>query len=158
MQFPTITTRDLNKRQLSLPRDLEGEVNLLLLGYAEWQRQQFETWLPVAARLEKSYPQFYYYELPVIGPVSILSRLLLDQAMRAGIPGRDMRARVLTLYVDKELLNQQLGIENEHQITLLLVQQDGAILWRETGVYSHEKASALEEVLVAPALLEKPRV
>ncbi len=27
MRFPIITTRDLNKRQLALPHDLEGEHN-----------------------------------------------------------------------------------------------------------------------------------
>jgi hypothetical protein len=149
MPFPSITTHDLNRREVTLPSGLEGEYNLLLLGYQRWHQEQYKTWLPFAARVENANPAFRHYELPVVGRMNPVGRFFLDEGMRAGIPGREARERVFTLYVDLAALNRQLGIASTQEITLLLVRRDGAILWRETGAWTAEKGTSLEEALRA---------
>ena len=144
MIFPTIRTKDLNGRSLTLPRDFEGEFNLLLLAYQRWQQQQVDGWLPFARQLERVHPGFHHYELPVVGPMNRIGRFFLDEGMRSGIREEEMRARVLTLYVDKAPLNRQLWISSEQEITALLVQRNGAIRWRAAGAWTPDKGAALQ--------------
>jgi hypothetical protein len=63
--------------------------------------------------------------------------------MRAGIPDQTARERTITLYLDKEGFKSALDIPNENDIYLLLVEQNGNILWRTTGEYTEDKASEL---------------
>lgn len=143
MRFPTVETRNLNRDAVTLPDGLEGEFNLLVLAYEQWQQRQVDSWFPAADRLEAQTPLFRYYEVPVVGRMNAVRRFMLDNGMRAGIPGVDTRARVLTLYVDRQWLNGRLGIETVEEITLLLVTRDGTIHWRETGPWSAEKEEGL---------------
>lgn len=148
MRFPNIKTHDLNKCQVVMPRGLQGEYNLLLLRYAEWQQNQNDTWLPFASRLEDAYPGFHYYEVQVAGTKNPLAHFLINESRRVRIAGHGDRAHVLTLYVDKRHFYQQLGITSEQDITLMLVGRNGEIVWRETGIWTPGKADTLDDALL----------
>lgn len=147
MRFPAVETDNLNRRTFRLPDGLEGESNLLILAYEQWQQRQVDGWFPIAERLENEIPGFRFYELPVVGRMNAVRRFMLDNGMRAGIPNKETRARVLTLYVDRDAFNDQLGITETDKITLLLVTRDGQIHWREIGPWSVEKEAGLEQAI-----------
>jgi hypothetical protein len=54
-----------------------------------------------------------------------------------------VRARTITLYIDKDEFTKALAIPTEDTIYLFLVDCDGNILWRDTGVFSEEKKTAV---------------
>jgi hypothetical protein len=51
------------------------------------------------------------------------------------------------LYLDKPDFLDSLGIDSEDDIQILLVEKGGEVLWKETGVFSNEKRSALDKIL-----------
>lgn len=149
MELTRIDTQEINMRRHSLPHDLAGEFNLLMLCFAEWQQQQCDTWLPFAGRLEEAFPAFHYRQLSVPNRLNLHGQFTADQNTRTEMPNSRICTRTLTLQDDRRQLDQQSGIGSEKEIELLLVQKDGTILWWETGIWTYEKAESLDEALLA---------
>lgn len=147
MQFPTVTGSNLERQQLTLPSDLEGGVNLVVIAF--WCRHQalVDTWMPAATDLEMRHSDFAVYELPVIQNRSRLSQWFIDSGMRAGIPDRRVRQRTITLYLDKPGFMEALGISDDDTVVSMLIDRDGQVLWRADGAMADESATALANVL-----------
>lgn len=147
MSFPIVTGSNLERRRLTLPGDFEGHLNLVVLAF--WQRHQalVNTWMPLAGDLEKRYPGFAFYELPVIHKRSRISQWFIDSGMRAGIPDRRVREHTITLYVDKPPFLGDLGITDDGTIQAMVVDRTGRILWRASGSLIEAAESDLVEFL-----------
>jgi hypothetical protein len=70
--------------------------------------------------------------------------MFINEGMRAGIPNHATRERTITLYIDKRPFRDALAIPDESDITVLLFDRQGRVLWRSSGAYSPEKGEALE--------------
>lgn len=147
LYFPIVSGYNLNRQEFEFPRDFEGELNLVIVPFQRYQQTMVDTWIPAAQEIEFSFPGVVYYELPTIYEMPVLSRLFLNEGMRAGIPDGKARQRTVTLYLDKDRFKQALDIPSEDDIYLFLVDRQGNILWRETGAYSLEKADDLSRFL-----------
>jgi hypothetical protein len=75
--------------------------------------------------------------------MSSLSRMFLNEGMRAGIPNQKSRQRTVTLYLDRAIFRRATGIPDERQVHILLVDRDGRILWRESGRFDEDKGRSL---------------
>jgi len=146
-RFPIVSGYNLDRQQLEFPRDFGGIFNLVFLPFQQNQQTIVNTWIPFAQETERKVPGFKYYELPTIYEMSGVGRAFLNEGMRAGIPDQTARERTITLYLDKETFKSALEIPSEDDITILLVDQEGKILWRTTGAYNEEKANQLVAVL-----------
>jgi hypothetical protein len=149
MQFPAVTGSNLQRKKLNLPQDFEGELNLVLIAFQQWQQTVIDTWIPFARQLEETYPEVRYYELPTIRRLNALARTFINEGMRAGIPNPIARERTITLYVDKVPFRQALDLPGEEDIHVLLVDREGRVLWRAAGAFTPEKARSLAEVMEA---------
>jgi hypothetical protein len=145
--FPSIEASDLNKRKIQMPGGLEGEWNLLLLGFERDQQDGIDTWLPLLPVLVEQHPKLAYYEIPVISKSNFMLRWIIDGGMRRGIPDKEQRARTFTLYLDKKPFLETLQIGSEDQIRVLLVKKSGEVVWRTEGVASQGKLEYLEAFL-----------
>jgi hypothetical protein len=143
MQFPVVTGSNLQRRGLTLPRDFQGELNLVLIAFQQWQQTQVDTWIPFARQLEETYPAVRYYELPTIERRNTLARTIINEGMRAGIPDPVARERTITLYLDKKTFRQALQLPHENNIYALLVDRQGQVLWRAEGTFAQEKGESL---------------
>jgi hypothetical protein len=143
MQFPNVSGNDLLKNRITLPEDLTSRLNVLIVAFQQWHQGLVNSWVPVLNNLVEQNADFDYFELPTIRKMNWLSRSIIDNGMRAGIPSRDTRRRTITLYIDKEPFKRELQIPDESEIHLFLVTNDGEILWRESGSVSEEKAETL---------------
>lgn len=137
--FPRVTGSSLEKRKLELPRDFEGEVNLVIVAFAREQQHDADTWIAEAKRLEKSDPTFHYYELPITSRSNPLFRWWLDSAMRRLIDDPGARQRTITLYLDKKSFKNDLHISDERKIHVFLVKKDGTVFWQSEGPASGTK-------------------
>jgi hypothetical protein len=73
---------------------------------------------------------------------------MIDRGMRRGIPSKEKRERVITLYVDKEAFKTALNLPtSEDTIYLLLVDRRGRVLWRGEGSYSDMTAASLRRAI-----------
>ena len=147
MQFPVVTGANLLRRKVTLPADLEGEQNVLLIAFQRWQQSVIDTWVPFARQLEATNEGVIYYELPVIQRMNVLARTFINEGMRAGIPDPVARDRTITLYVDKVAFRQALELPHEDDIYILLVDRQGTALWRGEGSFTAEKGESLAEAL-----------
>lgn len=111
-----------------------------------------DTWLPLARCLARERPALRFYEIPTLNRGWRSFRAMIDGGMRGGIPDRAAREATITLYVAKGPFRQALGIPDERSIHALLVDRAGRVRWRADGVFTPEKAAALERALgPAPA-------
>ena len=145
--FPAVKASNLEKRELSLPADFEGERNLLLVAFEREQQKDVDTWLREMKRFEESDPGFLYYELPTIQRPVALARWFIDSGMRRGIPDRKARERTITLYLDKKPFCDALLITDQKKIYALLVDRAGKILWRSEGDFDETKGASLRIAL-----------
>ena len=143
MQFPAVTGSNLQRKKLNLPQDFKGELNLVLIAFQQWQQAQVDTWIPFVRQLEESHSGVRYYELPTIQRRSVLSRTLINEGMRAGIPDPVARERTITLYVDKETFRESLQLPREDDIYVLLLDRRGQVVWRTEGTFASEKGDSL---------------
>jgi hypothetical protein len=149
MQFPQVRGSNLQRQQIGLPHDFEGELNLLLIAFRQWQQRLVDSWIPVAQHLEGQYPGLVYYELPTIRSMNYLAKTFINEGMRAGIPNPQARQRTITLYLDKQTFRKALAINREDTIHILLVSRQGEVLWRADGQYNEENGVALTRVIEA---------
>ncbi len=147
MQFPTVSGSNLQRARLTLPQDLQGELNLVLIAFQQWQQAQVDTWVPFARQLEEAYPAVRYYELPTIQRLNTLARTFINEGMRAGIPDLVARERTITLYLDKKAFREALQLPGEDDIHVLLLDRQGRVLWRAEGAFTPDKGESLAAVI-----------
>jgi hypothetical protein len=159
MRFPEVTGSNLERRRFTLPRDLEGDFNLLFLAF--WQRHQalVDSWMPLANRLQDQHEDLVAYEIPVIQSRSKLSQWFIDSGMRAGIPDRRVREHTITLYLDKAPFLDSLAISDDHTIQVLVVDRSGRVVRRTSGAWDSEReadlVSFLRQQVAQPGLIRE---
>ena len=52
MIFPTVTGSNLLRQKLTLPRDFQGELNVVFVAFQQWQQMEVNSWIPLAQELE----------------------------------------------------------------------------------------------------------
>src|SRR5664279_264419 len=148
--FPVVISYDLNKVKVTLPGDLKGDLNLLLLPFEREQQVDADSWLPLAKEVEAAHPGVRHYMLPVFAKENFLYRWWINSSMRSDAVDEQQRQITIPLYINRQKFLKQLQIASDHQVTVLLVKKDGHVVWRTTGAMTPEKRAALESVL-APA-------
>ncbi len=143
MRFPSVNGSNLRREKLQLPQDFEGELNLLLIAFQQWQQAQVDTWLPFVRQLEETHSEVRYYELPTIRRLNPLARTFINEGMRAGIRDQVARERTITLYLDKESFRDTLRLHSEDDIHVLLLGHEGSVVWRAEGSFTPEKGESL---------------
>jgi hypothetical protein len=147
MNFPKIKAENLNKVEVEVPDQLEGDPRVLIVAFQQWHQRLVNSWVPFLSTLTEKFPRFDFYELPTIRKMNFVYRRFIDGGMRAGIPSMDTRRRTVTLYIDKDPFKEALEINSEETISLFLIDSKGEVLWREEGAITEEKALALSEAI-----------
>ena len=146
-QFPTVSGSNLQRNKVTLPQDFQGELNLVLIAFQQWQQTQVDTWVPFARQLEEAYPAVRYYELPTIQRLNTLAHTFINEGMRAGIPDLLARERTITLYLDKKAFREALQLPGEDDIHVLLLDRQGWVLWRAEGAFTPARGESLAAVI-----------
>ena len=147
MRFPEVSGSNLLRQKITLPRDLQGELNILLVAFYQWHQALVDTWMPVARQLEGSLPGVRFYEIPVIQKMNILYRTFINEGMRAGIPNQATRQKTITLYLNKKDFLRALNIPDDQTIWVLVIDRAGNVLWRSQDVFTPEKGEALRNAI-----------
>jgi hypothetical protein len=147
VHFPTVSGFNLNRQEFQFPRDLAGELNILFVPFKQHQQSTVNTWVPFAQETEARFPGVVYYELPTIDEMPALSRMFVNEGMRAGIPDETARERTVTLYIDTGKFMEATAIPDKNAVHILLVNREGDILWRTTGDFDQQKGRSLVEAI-----------
>lgn len=147
--FPEVTGENLNKESFALPKDLAGKYNLVFLAYQRQQQDEVDTWIPLATKLSKEFPNLKFYELPTLPNYSKDFQNFIDNGMRSGIPDPATRAITITLYLDQKSFLKALHIDSTKTIHAALVDQKGNLLWIHAGKHTDEAEKSLRELLTS---------
>lgn len=143
--FPTITAEALDRSDITLPANLEGRENLLLLSWARDQAAQLETWTAVAQALQHTHVHFRVYRIPVSATENVVFRWWDNASLRAAETDPERLHWNVPIYTDKAKLHEALGQPlDEKAVTVLLVDRAGRILWRAQGPSTAATRASLE--------------
>jgi hypothetical protein len=143
MKFPTVKATSLTNKNYQLPRDLDGELNLVIVAFKQWQQDWVDTWIPSLQGLAYQHPQLRVYEMPTMSRFNRLYRFMIDNGMRAGIPDKAVRAATLCAYIDLPPFAKALQLPGYDSIYLFLLDRTGEILWRGQGPYDQAQLAEL---------------
>jgi hypothetical protein len=141
--FPTVTSEDLNGRSVTLPSELPGDPTIVFIAYKQNQQPMVNTWINSLGLDPDIGPEFI--EVPVVGVAALLFRSVVDNGMRSGITDTSMRARTITLYENPRLVNDPLGFSGRDTIRVLLVRNDGEVIWSTSGPATQAGLNALSQ-------------
>jgi ATP10 protein len=143
MKFPSVKATSLTNRSYLLPRDLDGELNVVIVAFKQWQQDWVDTWVPSLQRLAYEHPALRVYEMPAMSRFNSLYRFMIDNGMRAGIPDKAVRAATLCAYIDLAPFRQALQLPTDDSIYLFLLDRSGEILWRGQGAFDQTQFGEL---------------
>lgn len=149
-RFPVVTSPNLEGRTFTLPRDFEGELNVVFVAFERQQQRDVDSWVPFVKSLLARTPNAEYYEIPTIKRMVAPMRWMINRGMRGGIDDFGARERTITLYLDKEPFKRALGISTEREIHVLVVDREGRVRWRTAGAFSEDKGQSLARALTTP--------
>jgi hypothetical protein len=151
--FPKVSGANLEGRKFNLPADFEGDLNLVLVPFQQWQQMWVNGWLPAAKALMQKHSELRVYELPTLTNMGAIQRWWIDNGMRLGIPDKRTREMTITLYLDKPAFRKALGMPTENTIYALLVRRNGEIVWRSEGEFTAEKSRAMANAVLGQVVL-----
>jgi predicted transcriptional regulator len=141
--FPSISSYALDKSKVNIPSGLAGQVNLLLIFFQPEQQKQIDTWMPLAQALQHTNFNFRWYRMPVSEHENAIFRWWENSSMRSEETDRETWPWIVPLYVNKLGFRNALQIPNERNIVALLVDKQGHVLWRASGVLTPEERAGL---------------
>jgi hypothetical protein len=143
MKFPNVKATSLANKSYQLPRDLESELNLVIVAFKQWQQNWVDTWIPSLQSLAYQHKNLRVYEMPTMSRFNALYRFMIDNGMRAGIPDKAVRAATLCAYIDIPPFAQALQLPGYDSIYLFLLDRSGEILWRGQGAFDQAQLAEL---------------
>ena len=140
--FPQVSGEGLDGKTWNLPRELAGKPAIVLIGYLQEAQFDADRWL---FGLLQSQTPAKLLELPTIpGLFPRLAASTIDRGMRSGIPSEDWQS-VVTLYgSDATKIAQFTGNERGRNIRVLLLDQNGKVLWLHDRGFSAGKLLELD--------------
>jgi hypothetical protein len=140
--MPDLRGEYLSGRKAILPKDASGRVALLLFGFSYQSRFAVEDWTRRFRQDFEKNPQVTFYEIPMIGGMARMGKWFIDSGMRRGTPKADQE-NVITVYGGTESWKQRLGVKTEESAYLVIVDQNGKVVWRHAGPFEETFYQAL---------------
>lgn len=147
--LPQITAYNLEKTKVSLPADFSSSLNLVILFFDQDQYKNAESWIPANAQITTPKQDLHYYLLPIFSRQNFLYRWWMNSSMRSSTQDTSRWKWTVPLYLNKQRFMQKMDIHSDHEITVLLVDKTGKILWRDAGPFMPEKKASLENAINA---------
>jgi hypothetical protein len=147
--FPPVASFALDKNKVTIPADLAGQQNLLLISFQPEQQKEIDTWMPLAQALQHTNFNFRWYRLPVAERENFIFRWWENSSMRSEETDPETWPWIVPLYVNKIEFRDALQIPNEKNVVALLVDKQGRVLWRASGPLTPEERARLT-ALVSP--------
>ncbi len=145
-RFPIVSGANLNGATLTLPADFAGDYNLVVVSFDEGQTARAADWLPLAQAFAAQRGDFAYYSVPVMKAVNPLMRGVIVGGMVVMIPDDGLRERTIMLFLDdQQAFLDALAIPDLDAIQVLLLNNQGEVLWRASGDYSETMGDALRK-------------
>ena len=150
-RFPTLAARDLERTPRTLPDALTGEWNLVVVAFRRQHQSLVDEWVAWHASVAADRPGFECWEVPVLGTIWSPARSVIDGGMAQAVREVHARRHTLTVYTNVAKAAYALDIADTGTITALLVDADGRIRWRTTGIPDGGSTAEVLDLVDGPA-------
>jgi hypothetical protein len=141
--FPEAIGTTLRKRQIRLPYDLSGRINLLIIAFKHTHYILIEQWSFFLKILQKEFPELKFYEVPTFGILYKFIKNKIEKSMLTKVTEIDSQERMITLFLNKKKFRKDLDIPHEKTIFLFLIDKKGNILWSTNNGITNDKTNQL---------------
>ena len=142
--FPSVSGQSLEKKEVDIPADFKGTITLLLVGYKQNSQFDIDRWL---IGLDMTATDVDVYEIPTIqGLFPRMFSTMIDNGMRKGIP-KALWKGVITVYEDGEKIQAFTGNEKPNNARVLLLDENGVILYFYDQGFSVNALNELRHLL-----------
>ena len=145
--FPSLSFEDLNGDMHVLPQGFPGDPTIVFIAYKRNQQPAVNTWIDALGLDPNRGAEFV--ELPVVGSNAKFMKSFIDNGMRSGIVDTALRARTITIYENASVVNRPLGFSGRNEIRVLIVSQNGDVLWSTSGPATKAGVRELQAVFTA---------
>ena len=145
-KFPRLTGETLTGRKVTLPDDLDRQVNLLILVFSENAQYKVNTWARMILADYEPLEAVSYYEVPMLSGWYRPMAWQIDGWMRQGIP-KQYHENTVTFYGDRTPYIEQLGMPDKNSCYLFVLDDQGSIVYRSDDIMSPAKEAKLKAIL-----------
>ena len=149
--MPETEAKDLEGTERVLPRDLWGEVNLLIIAFEREQGEAIDSWRAVAKKQRETHPKLDYYGIPVLPSALFLLGRPIRSGMRDQYTAEIERVRILLMFTNPGELRESLQVGEGTAVRAVLVDKAGKVLWWTSGKATDASGAAFSAA-VAKAL------
>lgn len=143
--LPEIQAETLSGAAITLPSSLTAAHTVLVLSFQREHQEVSDTWRPHLAGLAAA-GDVGWYELAFLD-VSAPVKLAIGTAMDMGIRDEQARKHVAPVWSSHEAVRKQLGIEDDQQAAIVVVDRAGAVTFKAAGPPTDETVAALKAAL-----------
>jgi hypothetical protein len=151
--LPAFSGDDLAGTKVTLPGAAQGRVALIAFGFSYDSRAPVEAWTKHARTTWGAEPRFTWYQVPMIGGFGRLAKPFITGGMRKETEPR-YHANAVTVFGGIGPWKARLGVGDDKLAYLVLLDRDGIVRWRFSGLFNPAAAAELDaqvRTLLAPA-------
>jgi hypothetical protein len=130
--MPDLQGKDLTGKEVRLPKDAEGKVTLLILGFTYDSRHAVGAWAKRYKQEFERLPKVEFYEIPMIGGMARMGKWFIGSGMRRGTPEGDHK-RVITVYGGTGDWKKRVGYRAKDAAYLILLDRQGRVRFLHSG-------------------------
>jgi hypothetical protein len=147
-QFPSVTSTNLDGTELTFPQDFSADYNLIVMPFDRDQQALAIEWLPLFQELSATDERLNYYSIAALEDLSSPIRTLVMGGLNFGVSEPALRERVIVLFLpDQQGFIEALGFNTMNSMQVLIVNQQGQVVFSLAGAYSDTLAQALREAV-----------
>jgi hypothetical protein len=145
-QFPSVRGKSLSGDEITFPDHFKGKKVILVIGYVQETQFDVDRWGIGFFTADLALPPIY--EVPTIpGLLPSLFKESIDKGMRSGIPKESWKDVVTVYGSDGGKIAQWTGTEVPRNCRVILLDENGVVLWSHDKGYGLPPLKALLDVL-----------
>ena len=126
---------NLSGQEVEWPKGLPGEKTVILLAYKRGQQSEVEDWV---AQMGFT-PSDNFIQVLLMGRGARFVKGMIDGGLKKAFATKDWQERTYTIYQKASILNNPFGISDSKQMQVIVLQEDGKILGKVSGVADASK-------------------
>lgn len=151
--FPATAGDALSGAPAARPASFSGEPSLVAVSFRRRDQDDLDTWRDAALTLRADLPGLLHFDVLVL-PTSVgWIGGLIERGIRKHLTEAE-QTRTVVLYTDPDALLPRLGLADDDEILVLLLDSTGAVAWSTRG--SREPAHRAEILTAARPLAPPP--
>jgi hypothetical protein len=144
--IPSFAGANLADEKVQLPSGVSGSKTVLVIGFSKKSGDACRPWFQQVASQLKDKPQINYYQLPVLTSAPGFIRGSIIHSMRNDMPPEQRKHFIPITDHEKEWKNAA-GFSAPDDPYVLIVDEHGSVLWRNSGAWSQGKQQELQAAL-----------